>query len=55
MDIDSVIDDTEVPDFTEEFKYMRGSDLAPEIISSMEEPPAQSKFLSNASAMKTGY
>lgn len=55
MDIDSVIDDADVPDFTEEFKYMRGADLAPEIISSMEEPPTKSKYLSNASALKTGF
>lgn len=55
MDIDSVIDDAEVPDFTEEFKYMRGADLDPEITSKMEEPPEKAKYLSNQSAMKTGF
>lgn len=55
MDIDSVIDDTEVPDFTEEFKYMRGADLDPAITSKMEEPPEKAKYLSNQSAMKTGF
>ena len=36
MDIDSVIDDAEVPDFTEECNYMRGADLDPEVISKMD-------------------
>lgn len=34
---------------------MKGADLAPEIVSKMEEPPEKSKYLSNASAMKTGF
>ena len=55
MDIDSVIDDAEVPDFTEDFKYMKGADLAPEIISKMDEPQEKSKYLSNTTAMKTGF
>lgn len=32
MDIDSVIDDAEMTDFTGDMKYMRGAQLAPEII-----------------------
>ena len=55
MDIDSVIDDTEAQDFTEEFKHMRGAELADEITSKMEDPPVKAKYLSNASAMKTGF
>ena len=32
MDIDSVIDDAEMADFTGDMKYMRGAQLAPEIL-----------------------
>lgn len=39
MDIDSVIDDADMADFTADMKYMRGAHLAPEIIASMEEIP----------------
>ena len=55
MDIDSVIDDTDLPDFTAEMKYMRGADLAPEIIATFEEPPKKAEYLSNVSAKKTAY
>ena len=39
MDIDSVIDDVEMADFTGDMRYMRGAQLAPEIIANLEETP----------------
>jgi hypothetical protein len=35
-DIDSVIDDGEIPEFTADMIYMRGSSLSPEVKSKME-------------------
>ena len=39
MDIDDVIDEGEIPDFTQEQQYMRGAPLSPEIVSKMESSP----------------
>lgn len=55
MEIDSVIDDGEIPDFTLEKQYMRGAALSPEVLGKLENPPAKAEFISNTSATKTGY
>ena len=55
MDIDSVIDDTDVPDFTADMKYMKGAELAPEIIAQFEDPPKKAEYISNSTAKKTAY
>lgn len=39
MEIDSVIDDGEIPDFTLERQYMRGAALSPEVIDKLDNPP----------------
>jgi hypothetical protein len=55
MEIDSVIDDGEIPDFTLEMQYMRGAALSPEVLSKFENAPAKAEFISNMSATKTGF
>ena len=39
MEIDSVIDDNENPDFTIEMQHMRGAALSPEVLDKLENPP----------------
>jgi hypothetical protein len=39
MDIDSVIDDNEEPEFTKKAQYMRGAPLSPEILNKLENAP----------------
>ena len=54
MDIDSVIDDGEIPEFTADCKFMRGAAVDEELRGSMDEAP-KSEYISNLSAKKTGY
>lgn len=55
MEIDSVIDDGDIPEFTSNQKFMRGAPLSPEILNMYENPPARPEFISNMSATKTGF
>jgi hypothetical protein len=55
MDIDSVIDDGEIDEFTSMQPYMRGAPLSPEVRNKLENPPARSEYISNLSATKTGF
>ena len=55
MDIDSVIDDGEMTDFTLEMQFMKGAALSPEVLNTMENPPPRAEFISNMSATKTGW
>jgi hypothetical protein len=55
MDIDSVIDDGEMDEFTSVKNFMRGAALSPEVLSKIENPPVRSEYISNMSATKTGF
>ena len=55
MEIDSVIDDGEIPNFTLNMQYMKGAAVPTEVLNKLENHPASSKFISNMSATKTGF
>jgi hypothetical protein len=55
MDIDDVIDDGDIPEFTADLKFMRGAAIDEELRGSLESTSPKTEFISNLSAKKTGY
>jgi hypothetical protein len=55
MEIDSVIDDGDIYEFTSVQDFMRGAPLSPDVLRKLESTPARSEFISNMSATKTGF